>query len=90
MNRLKKELIKRNVLYEADQEHIERGPEYDVSRQFVTITEKVIVTVMYSAILDPMFYLYDRNTYELIGQQNVFPEPKIWGKGNTFGSFCWI
>ena len=89
MRKLNKVLLDKGILYEADEWDIMRGAEYDISRQLVEITKDFIITVMYSAVLDPIFYLYDRKTLELIGEQNVFPEPKIWGAGNTWGSYCW-
>ena len=88
MTRLKKELTKKGILYEADEFECMKGAEYDWCRQLVTITNDFIITVMYSAVLDPTFYLYDRKTFKLIGEQLVYPEKMFWGNTRTWCSCC--
>jgi hypothetical protein len=89
MNRLKKELTKKGILYEADDFEISRGAEYDWCRRLVTITDQFIVTVMYSAVLNPEFQLFDRNTYEMIAQQNVLYADRF-DNCNTWESYVWV
>ena len=86
MTRLKKELTKAGILYEADDYEMMKGPEYDWCRKLVSITDKFIITVMYSAVLDPEIHLYDRNTFEMIAQQDLYPSAPIWGF-NKWGSY---
>ena len=88
MTRLKKELEKAGIIYEADERMMMMGPEHDWSRELVTITDKFIVTVMYSAVLNPEFQLFDRNTYELIAQQNVLYADRF-DNYNTWESYVW-
>lgn len=73
MNRLEKELRKRGITFEADDMDIMRGPEYDVDRNLVAINGNYIITVTYSAVLDPELQIWNRNTFELVGGQQLYP-----------------
>lgn len=80
MTRLKAELAKRGIIYEADYYNIVmRGPEYDCSAKLVDVTSDFIITIFYSAVLDPMLNIYDRRTFELIAQQDVRPDYMFFG-----------
>ena len=90
MRRLKKELEKRNIIFEADEIEIAlKGIEYDCSASLVTITDKFIITVVYSAVIEPMFYIYDRFTFELIGEQEVHKDTQFFSVANPWHSFVY-
>lgn len=85
MTRLKKELLKRGILFEADEmDVIMKGVEYDCSASLVEITSEFIITVMYSAVLDPVLYIYDRFTFKPIGEQELHKDTQ------TDGGFDWF
>ena len=87
MRAVDRELKKRGILYEASDEDVMRGAEYDVSKQLVDITNEFIITVMYSMVLDPTLYIYDRKTLMPIGEQLLYPEQTLWGKTRTWMSW---
>lgn len=90
MTRLKKELEKRNIIFKADEIEIAlKGIEYDTSAYFVTVTDKFIITVVYSAVVEPMFYIYDRLTFELIGEQEVHKDMQFFSAFNPWHSFVY-
>ena len=87
MTRLKKELEKRNIIFESDDMMIAlKGIEYDSSAKLVGITDKFIITVMYSAVIDPILTLYDRFTLEPIGEQELYKDTQF-GAFNPWHSF---
>lgn len=87
MRAVDRELKKRGILYEASNEDVMRGAEYDVSKELVDITNEFIITVMYSMVLDPTLYIYDRKTLMPIGEQYLYPEQSLCGKTRTWGSW---
>ena len=90
MTRLKKELEKRNIIFSADEIEIAlKGIEYDSDASLVTITDKFIITVVYSAVVDPMFYIYDRFTLELIGEQELYKDTQLFCVSNPWHSFVY-
>lgn len=90
MTRLKKELEKRNIIFEADELEIAlKGIEYDCSASLVTVTDKFIITVVYSAVVEPMLYIYDRFTLELIGSQEVYKDTQLFSVSNPWHSFIY-
>lgn len=80
MTRLKKELTERGIIYDADEYMIMMGPEHDEDARLVSITDKFLITVVYSAVLDPVLYLYDRKTLKRIAYQNLYPETMFFGQ----------
>lgn len=84
MTRLERELRSRGIIFDAPD--CPSFIEQDCERELVTITDTVIVTVYYSAVLPAEFHLFDRKTFAEIGCQNVYPEPVLFGKGKTWGS----
>lgn len=89
MNRLKKELVARGIVYEANEiDIVMRGIEYDNSERLVTFTNEIIVTVWESAVMDPMLRLYEARTFKVIGEQYVRPEMSFSGN-RTFGSYAY-
>lgn len=81
MTRLKKELTKAGIIFEADDyDIIMKGAEYDCCQRVVDITPDFIITVYYSAVLDPMFNIYDRRTFQFIAQQDVSPDYYFFDK----------
>lgn len=82
MNRLKKELINRGIIYEAAY-----NDEYDQSESLVTITDKVIVTIYECLVLPPMYRFYDKNTYEFIGAQDTTKSQGIIMNNNPWSSY---
>lgn len=90
MTRLKKELEKRNIIFEADEIEIAlKGIEYDCSSSLVTITDKFIITVVYSAVVEPTLYIYDRFTLELIGEQELYKDTQLFSVYNPWHSFIY-
>lgn len=90
MNRLKKELEKRNIVFNADELEIAlKGIEYDCSAHLVTVTDKFIITVVYSAVVEPTLYIYDRFTFEPIGEQEVHKDTQLFCIANPWHSFIY-
>lgn len=90
MTRLKKELEKRNIIFKADDIEIAlKGIEHDSSAHLVTVTDKFIITVVYSAVIDPIFYIYDRFTLELIGEQELYKDTQLFSISNPWHSFIY-
>lgn len=76
------------MIFEADEIMIAlRGMEYDSSAELVGITDKFIITVMYSAVIDPILYIYDRFTFELIAEQDLYKDAQTFGF-NPWYSVC--
>jgi hypothetical protein len=82
MNRLKKELTKRGIIYKADY-----NDEYDQSESLVIITDRVIVTIYESLVLPSMYKFYDKNTYEFIGAQDTTKSQGIIMNNNPWSSY---
>lgn len=89
MTRLKKELEKRNIIFEADDIEITKGIEYDCSASLVTITDKFIITVVYSAVIEPVLYIHDRFTLELIGKQDLYKDTQLFCVANPWHGFIY-
>jgi hypothetical protein len=90
MTRLKKELAKRNIIFTADELEIAlKGIEHDCSAHLVAVTDKFIITVVYSAVLNPVFYIYDRHTFELIGEQELYKDTQLFSVSNPWHSFIY-
>ena len=70
----------KGITYEADDYMIGMGPEYDNCQRLVDITDNFIITVFYSAVLDPMFNIFDRRTFEFIAQQDYQPDYYFFGQ----------
>jgi len=79
MTRLKAELAKRGIIYEADEYAMMKGAEYDMCQKLVDIVGDYIITIWYSAVLDPMLNIYDRRTFEFIAQQDLRPDYMLFG-----------
>ena len=90
MTRLEKELRKRDIIFDADEITVAlRGIEYDCSASLVAVTDKFIITVVYSAVLEPMFYIYDRFTFELVGEQELYKDTQLFCVANPWHSFVY-
>lgn len=88
MNKMEKFLENKGIIYEADEFEMMKGPEYDWCRKLVDITDQFIITVMYSAVLDPEIHIFDRHTFEMVAQQNLYPDPYgLFGERNKWGSY---
>lgn len=73
MNRLERELRARGIIYEADDfEVMMHGVEHDVDAKLVSVENGVITILQESAVMDPMFKLYDLH-FNPIGGQDVYP-----------------
>jgi hypothetical protein len=75
MTRLKKELVTKNIILITD--------------EIVAITDKFIITVAYSGVLEPVFYIYDRHTFELIGEQELYKDTQLFSVSNPWHSFIY-
>lgn len=78
-NRLKRELKKRRIIFTED-EYMERTRYSNpgCEEELYVVTDEFIITVWSSQVTTPKFHIYDRNTYECIGGQEVY-------KDSTFG-----
>lgn len=79
MRRMDKVFTEKGIIFEADDYQIMKGAEYDCCQRVVDITPDFIIAVYYSAVIDPMFSIYDRHTFELIAQQDVIPDYYFFG-----------
>lgn len=90
MTRFKKELEKRNIIFSSDEIEIAlKGIEYDCSAHLVAVTDKFIITVVYSAVVEPVLYIYDRFTFELIGEQELYKDTQLFSVSNPWHSFIY-
>jgi hypothetical protein len=90
MTRLEKELTKKGIIFEADEIEIAlKGIEHDCSAHLVAVTDKFIITVVYSAVLDTVLYIYDRFTFELIGEQSRYKDTQFFNVFNPWNSFIY-
>ena len=88
MTKLEKVLTDKGIIYEADEYMMMMGPEHDCCRKLVEITDQFIITVFYSAVLDPEIHIFDRHTFEIVAQQNLYPDPYgLFGERNRWGSY---
>ena len=88
MTRLKKELYNRNIIWDENEYNIiMMGPEHDNCAKLVDITNDFIITVFYSAVLDPELNVYDRHTFQLLAKQNLYPDYMSFIPGNKWGSY---
>lgn len=74
MNRLKRELVSCNIVFESDNE-------YEEGRTFAFITDKFIVCVWRNNVLPTQLHLFDRKNFKQIAEQDLFPD--------RFWSNCW-
>lgn len=79
MNRLKKELISRHIIFQND-------GGYEDGRELIAVTEKFIITVWFSNVLPTEIHLFDRN-FNPIGTQLLFPEDMLFSEGKTWWSY---
>ena len=87
MNKMEKFLENKGIIYEADEYMIMMGPEHDTCRKLVDITKDFIITVFYSAVLDPEIHIFDRHTFEMVAQQNLYPDEMCFWGSNKWGSY---
>jgi len=88
MNKVEKFLTDKGILYEADDFEIMKGAQYDWCRKLITITDQFIITVMHSAVLDSEIQLFDRNTFEMIAVQSLYPDScGLFGQYNKWGVY---
>jgi len=84
MNRLEKELRKAGIVFEADEYMVMRGAEYDTDARLFGLYGDFILILRTSAVLDPMFGIYDSRTFKFIGEQKCYPEHESF-----FGEKCY-
>lgn len=61
--------------------------ENDMSEKFVAVCGDFLITVWYSAVLDPEYRIHDRKSWELIATQATLPDGMLFGSGNKWWSF---
>lgn len=86
MTRLKRTLIEKGIITDANA-FVNPYDTYETEINLVSITETVLTTVMYSNVLDPILFLYDRRTLEPIGQQDLYPTRNLCNGKRTWGSW---
>lgn len=84
MNRLKRELYNKGILYDAPE--IPTRIEHDCCTRLVSVTKEMIITVFYSSVIDPILRLYDAHTLAPIGEQELYKDTQ-WKSRNPWGSF---
>ena len=79
MNRLKKEMISRGIVYEND-------GDYEEGRSFIAIVQgKYILTMWGCNVLPTELHLFDRD-FRLVATQDLFPEKMFFRNGKTWHS----
>ena len=81
MTRLKKELIKRGIVYENDDI-------YEDGRSLIEVTDKYIITLWGCNVLPTEIHLFDHN-FNLIGTQDLFPEKLFFSNSYTWHSIAY-
>lgn len=79
MRKMDRVFREKGIIFEPNEYMMGMGPEYDESAQVVDITDKFIITVCYSAVLDPILYIWDRYTLQKVAYQNLYPETMFFG-----------
>lgn len=85
MTRLGKELRKHGLVYEY-----EPWEQYGACEELVEITDKFIITLFGCDVLPSELRIYDRNTYEQIGGQDMRKTTTFFGETETFNSYACI
>lgn len=80
MNRLKKELIKRGIVFD----HCDDP--YEECRSLVAIEGDIIITLWGCTVMDDEFHLFDKRTFEKIGSQDRYKSEFLFRKGSTWNS----
>lgn len=89
MNRLKKELTNRGIIYQPDEiDIVIKGVEYDMAQTLVDFTSEVIICLWSSAVMEPILKLYDAHTLTEIGEQQLYPDHTFSG-ARTWGSYAY-
>lgn len=78
MNRLKKELMNRGIIYEYDA----YDAPYEAEEVLVSITTNFIITAFFCSVIEPQYKLYDRN-FNFLGQQSSQKEDDFFGEKVT-------
>lgn len=78
MTRLKKELVKRGIIFEED-------GGYEEGRSLIEVTDKYIITLWGCNVLPTQIHLFDHQ-YNLIAKQNLFPEKELFSNNMTWSS----
>lgn len=78
MTRLKKELVKRGIIFEED-------GGYEEGRSLIEVTDKYIITLWGCNVLPTQIHLFD-HSFNLIGKQNLFPEKELFSNNMTWSS----
>jgi hypothetical protein len=85
MTRLKKELLERGILFDAPD--CPRCIQDDSETVLVGIDKDYLITVYFSAVLDPILYIYDRYTLSQLATQYARPDDMSFGRYfNKWGS----
>jgi len=88
MQKLKKVLKAKGIIYdENDVMILMHGAEYDQCAKLVAVTEKYIITVWHSAVMDSMLRLYDRHTFAPIAEQYLYPDECSFFGNDKWGSY---
>lgn len=79
MNKLKRELRSRGIIYESDSG-------YEESRSLIAIEGNFVLTLWGCNVLSTEIHLFDRKTLKMIGSQLLYPERKLFSEGKTWMS----
>lgn len=75
MNRLKKELMDRGIIYEYDA----YDAPYEAEEVLVDVVNGFIITAFFCSVIEPQYKLYDRN-FNFLGQQSSQKEDDFFGE----------
>lgn len=78
MNRLKKEMISRGIVY-----HCDGG--YEEERELICVQGKHIITLWGCNVLPLELHIFDSNLH-LVAKQDLFPDTMFFSEGRTWNS----
>ena len=80
MNRLKRELMDRGIIYDCENES--GYDPYEAEEVLVDVTADFIITAFFCNVLEPQYHLYDRH-FNYIGEQSTRREADFFGMKAT-------
>jgi hypothetical protein len=68
MNRLKKELVHRNIIGDNEMDIIRGLSSIEWNANYVSLQNNLIIIACFTNVLDPVFILYDKNFHKVAEQ----------------------
>lgn len=76
MNRLKKELLNRGIIFDCENQS--GYDPYEAEEVLVDVTSDFIITAYYCNVLEPQYHLYDKH-FNYVGEQSTRREDNFFG-----------